>query len=169
MGDIIDFKVRSKAKSTETLESPKGSEIVDITERRSELLRQDRRRVKRTILTEFIAVHAVVPAMGLMKVFLFDINEEGLSFDIETARGHFRSGEEIALRVYLNHQTYFPFIAKIRHVTEISEEGVVRHGAEFVKGSLNDVALHHFIKFIETVSASLKSDKGDIVVSNINS
>jgi hypothetical protein len=50
----------------------------------------------------------------------------------------------------------------------IEDEGVVRHGANFIKGSVNDVALHHFIKFIETVSASLKTDNGDVQVSHIS-
>ncbi len=168
MGDVIDMRSRIKVKSQGSEKQAEAS-IVDISEKRSEILKEDRRKVKRTILTEFIAVHTVVPGMGLMKVTLFNINEDGLAFDIENARGHFQVGEEVAMRVYLNHQTYFPFIVKIRHVTEIQDEEVHRHGAELLKDTVNDVALNHFIKFIETVSASLKHDKGDVVVSNINS
>jgi hypothetical protein len=171
MGDVIDFRARSKGKAGQAAKNTQNNDasVVDISEIRTEVLNQDRRQVKRTILTEFIAVHAVVPGMGLMKVSLFNINENGVAFDIDIQKGHFQVGEEIAMRVYLNHQTFFPFIAKIRHVTEVKDEEVHRHGCEYVKDTINDVALHHFVKFIENVSASLKHDKGDVIVSNINS
>ncbi|MEZ0390731.1 MAG: PilZ domain-containing protein [Pseudobdellovibrionaceae bacterium] len=171
MGDVIDFRSRSKAKSASnqtTIENHEAS-VVDITEIRTEVVNQDRRQVRRTILTEFIAVHTVVPGMGLMKVALFNVNENGLAFDIDFRKGHFQVGEEVAMRVYLNHQTYFPFVVRVKHITDVQDEEVHRHGCEFVGGTINDVALHHFIKFIENVSASLKHDKGDILVSNINS
>jgi hypothetical protein len=169
MGDIIDFRGRAKAKEIQKQIKSGNAAVVDIAEKRAEILKEDRRNVKRTILTEFIAVHTVLPGMGLMKVTLYDINENGVAFDMEEARGHFSAGEEVAMRVYLNQQTYFPFVIKIKHVNHIEDEAVHRHGAEFVKGSINDVALHHFVKFIENVSAALKHDGGDILVSNINS
>ena len=81
--------------------------------------------------------------------------------------GKFQNGEEVAFRVYMNQQTYFPFVVKVTHLREIHEEGVYRHGANFVKGTVNDVALQHFVKFIETVSASLQTDHGDVMVSNL--
>ena len=142
---------------------------MDITELRSDALKADRRQVRRTILTEFISVHTVVPGSGLMKVTLYDINDKGLAFDTENKSGHFQIGEEIAMRVYLNQQTYFPFIVKIKHVKEVPDEDSHRHGVEFVNGTINDVALHHFVKFIENVSAALKQDRGDVLVSNIKS
>lgn len=169
MGDIIDLKSRQKSLKSGAKSTVQDASVVDIAEKRSEILKEDRRKVKRTILTEFISVHTVVPGMGLLKVTLFNINENGLAFDIESPKGHFYAGEEVAMRVYLNHQTYFPFVVKIKHVTEVTDEGVHRHGGEFVKGTINDVALNHFVSFIETVSASLKHDHGDVVVSNINS
>ena len=169
MGDIIDFQSRAKTKEIQKQLKSGEAGVVDIAEKRAEILSQDRRNVKRTILTEFIAVHTVLPGMGLLKVTLYDINENGVAFDIEDARGHFSAGEEVAMRVYLNHQTYFPFVVKVKHVGHIQDESVHRHGAEFVKGSINDVALHHFVKFVESVSAGLKHDNGDILVSNINS
>jgi len=72
------------------------------------------------------------------------------------------------MRVYLNYKTYFGFVVKVQNSRFVPSEGVVRHGTHFMKGTLNDVALHHFVKFIETVSASLKTDDGDIQVSNIS-
>ena len=167
MGNVIEFRPRGVAHTD--IEKGLGASVTDITEIRSEALKADRRNVKRTMLTEFIAVHAVIPGMGLEKVTLFDINENGISFDLPSPKGHFEAAEEVACRVYLNHQTYFPFVVKVKHVTEIKDEEVHRHGTEFIKGTINDVALHHFIKFIENVSASLKHDKGDVLVSNINS
>ncbi len=169
MSNIIDFKSRIKAKSKKSQNSKESANIVDISQIRSQTLDEERRKVKRTILTEFVAVHTLVPGVGLMKVSLFDINETGVAFDIEDNKGHFSVGEEVAMRVYLNAQTYFPFIVKVKNIREISDEGVHRHGCEFVKGTINDIALHHFIKFIETVSASLKQDRGDVMVSKINS
>lgn len=170
MSKVIDITSRIKAHADGSHATPAGeAEVVDISERRSELVNQDRRQVRRTILTEFIAVHTVVPNMGLMKVALFNINENGVAFDIDFKKGHFQVGEEVAMRVYLNHQTYFPFVVKVKHITDIQDEQVHRHGCEFVKGTINDVALHHFIKFIENVSAALRHDKGDVIVSNLNS
>lgn len=139
-----------------------------MTEARQEILSRDRRDVKRTILTEFVGAFVVLPEKGLLKAALYDISDNGLSFDLELMEGGFVAGEEVAMRVYLNHTTYFPFTIRISHSRAVEDEGVVRHGAGFVKGSMNDVALHHFVKFIENVSASLKTDSGDIVVSHIS-
>jgi hypothetical protein len=102
-----------------------------------------------------------------MRVALYDISENGLSFDIDASVGPLKEGEEIAMRVYMNQSTYFPFVTKVRNVRSIPDEAVFRHGVNFVKGTINDVALHHFVKFIENVSASLRRDGGDVMVSNL--
>lgn len=167
MGNVID--IRGRLKKVESNKELREAPVLDLTEKRQAMISTDRRKVKRTILTEFIAVHCVVPGCGLQKVSLYDINENGVSFDLEEKQGSFALGDEIAMRVYLNHQTYFSFVVTVKHVTFQEDEAVTRHGAEFVKGTINDVALHHFIKFIETVSASLRQDKGDVTVSSINS
>ena len=170
MGKVLDLVSRLKSgNNSEVSIVDSSASVTDITSQRAETLKHDRRQVKRTILTEFIAVHAIVPGMGLMKVTLFDITQKGLSFDLEEARGSFNPGEAVAMRVYLNYQTYFPFEAVVRHVSTIKDEGVVRHGCEFVVGSVNDIALQHFVAFIENVSASLRHDKGDTMVTKINS
>ncbi len=169
MSNVIDLKGRRKPNQRIVSSEQEEANIVDISNIRSRTLDEERRKVKRTILTEFIAVHTLLPAIGLMKVALFDVNESGMAFDIEEGRGHFSVGEEVAMRVYLNSKTYFPFIVKVKNIRTVEDEGVQRHGCEFVKGTINDIALHHFIKFIETVSASLKQDRGDVMVSKINS
>lgn len=143
------------------------SPIYDMTERRQEIIRQERREVRRTILTGFIGAFAVLPEKGLLKVEVYDISDNGMAFDIEEGKGRFKSGEEVAMRIYLNFQTYFPFTVKVKNVRNIQDEGSVRHGVNFVKGTMNDEALSHFVKFIETVSASLERDTGDVMVSNL--
>lgn len=169
MGKILDITPRLKVNKTlENGKTDAAAEVLDITEARQEILSRDRRDVKRTILTEFVGAFVVLPEKGLLKVALYDISENGMAFDIELTEGGFLSGEEIAMRVYLNHSTYFPFTIRVTNSRPIEEEGVTRHGANFVKGTMNDVALHHFVKFIENVSASLKTDSGDVLVSHIS-
>lgn len=168
--NVINFTERRQAKQrnesqTETL--PSNAAVVDMTERRLEILKQERREVRRTILTEFVGAFVVVPQVGLIKVALYDISDNGIAFDMEARSGQFKSGEEVAVRVYLNQQTYFPFIVKIQNVRHESDEDVYRHGANFLKDSINDKALFHFVKFIENVSAALERDSGDVMVSNL--
>ncbi len=167
--NVINLPV--KRRSSNQVKGAKGRQnqapVLDMTERREAIIQQERRRVRRTILSEFVGVHVVVPQQGLMPVHLYDISDDGLSFDIPVASGRFRQEEELAMRVYLNHQTYFPFTVKVANVRVLSEEAVCRHGVNFVKGALNEDALRHFVKFIESVSASLETDSGDVMVSKL--
>ena len=176
--NVIDLSKRLKSKTRERVkpvnmkkalkkQRSESAPVVDMTRRRQAILQQERRTVKRTILSEFVGAFIVVPHRGLCKVALYDISERGLAFDLETELGQLRNGEEIAMRVYMNQHTYFPFVVTITNVRTIIDEGLNRHGAEFVKGTINDKALHHFVKFIENVSASLKTDHGDVMVSNL--
>lgn len=141
--------------------------VVDMTERRSQMLADERREVKRTILSEFIGAFILIPERGLQRVSLYDISENGLAFDLDLGSGALKHGEEVAMRVYLNQYTYFPFVVNVSNSRVLSEEGVVRHGCHLEKDSMNAEALHHFVKFIETVSASLKTDHGDVMVSGL--
>jgi hypothetical protein len=50
----------------------------------------------------------------------------------------------------------------VTNVREVPEEGIVRHGGIFLKETVNDKALFHFVKFIENVSLELKRDSGDL-------
>jgi hypothetical protein len=169
--NVIDLKSRL-ARNQNTWETPKssvGAPVLDMTTRRQEMLTHERRKVRRTILSEFIGAFIVIPGQGLQRVSIYDISEDGLAFDLDSEFGSFKAGEEVAMRVYLNNQTYFPFIATVANTREVPEEGVSRHGCGFVKGTMNDEALYHFVRFIETVSASLKTDGGDVMVSNLTS
>lgn len=171
MGKLLDINARLNSNNSGKNNLGNGSvhsAVLDMTEARQEMISRDRREVKRTILTEFVGAFVVLPEKGLMKVALYDISENGLAFESDMLDGAFLNGEEVAMRVYLNHTTYFPFTVCISNERVIEEAGTIRHGANFVKGTVNDVALHHFVKFIETVSASLKTDHGDVLVSHIS-
>ena len=174
MKNVIDFKSRQKAQNAQP--QPKQishdateavAPIVDMVEKRQEILSRERRQVKRTILSEFVGAFVVLPEKGLLKVTLFDISENGLAFDMDSTKGTFMVGEEVAMRVYLNQQTYFSFIVRMQNARIIADEQISRNGGHFVKDTINDQALFHFVKFIETVSASLKKDDGDVMVSNL--
>lgn len=156
-----------KTKTGKTKQMKDLASITDITEMRQEIIAEERRGVKRTLLTEFIGLHLIVPNRGLTKCVLYDISENGLAFEMPAEYGQFKVGEMVALRVYLNHQTYFPFVVKINNVRYIDEEGVFRFGGAFQKETINEIALYHFSKFIENVSAYLKTDHGDVLVSNL--
>lgn len=169
MGKVLDITERLNArKNKKNLGFSGKAPVLDMTEARQAIMSRERRQVKRTILTEFIGAFVILPERGLMKVSIYDISDNGVSFDVGLSEGGFIEGEEVAMRVYLSHKTYFSFITKITNSRVFDHEGVVRHGANFVKGTVNDVALHHFVRFIETVSASLKTDDGDIQVPNIS-
>ena len=160
-------KNRHKRDHREVPAAVSGVSLIDMTERRQQILREERRRVRRTILTEFISAYVVIPRRGLQNVSLYDISKDGLAFDLEADSGFFKVNEELAMRVYLNHQTYFPFFVKITHFRLVSPENLSRIGTNFVKDTINDVALKHFVNFIETVSANLKSDSGDVLVTGL--
>lgn len=166
MGDVIDLTARLKdKKSFVNVETSEMTPILDMTDRREEQIESERRDVKRTILTEFIGASVVLPGRGLVRVSLYDISDTGIAFDMEEEAGKFSVGDEVAMRVYLNRYTYFPFVVKVANIR--FEDGACRHGVNFMKDTINDVALHHFVKFIETVSASLRRDHGDVMVSNL--
>ena len=165
--NIIDFSQYKKNKYI----PPKPTDdvpgaLVDMTERRENILQQERRMVKRTILQEFIGAFAVLPYKGLMKVAIHDISDTGLAFDMEAREGHLNLNEEVAFRIYLNKETFFPFVIKITNIRSLPDQDLVRHGAQFTAGTVNDIAMHHFVRFIESVSACLRSDKGDLIVSH---
>jgi len=128
---------------------------------------KERRQVERTILSDLISGMIVLPEKGLAKISLYDISEEGLSFELPPGLGSYKVGEEIALRVYLNQKIYFPLQVTIKHATYDTHEGVVRHGVEYLKSESADVALRHFVNFIISVNQGLKIDEGDLIASPV--
>jgi hypothetical protein len=167
-GKVLDFVSRWKKNQPPRKKAEiTDASVTDMSYRRQEIISSEKRQVKRTILSEFVGTYVVVPKLGLQSVLIHDISQDGLAFDLDTGAGSFRKGEEVAMRIYLNKDTYFPFVIKVSNIREDEFEGVYRHGASFVKGTINDEALHHFVKFIETVSASLERDNGDVMVANL--
>ena len=170
--NVIDFQKHLKkqrdaeAKKSKPAAKNKAS-VTDMTERRQEMIQDERRQVRRTILSGFIGACVVIPGQGLMRVEIYDISDSGISFDMSDTGGKFASGEQVAMRIYMNQTTYFPFVVTVQNVRGLSGEEANRHGAHFEKGTVNDQALNHFVKFIETVSASLQRDEGDVMVSNL--
>lgn len=140
--------------------------VVDMVESRQAILNDERRDLRRTILTEFVGAFVVVPERGLMRVSLYDISDDGLAFEVDHGNGTFHNEERVAMRIYLNHKTFFEFVVQVRWQEAFDDAGFVRHGAMFAKNTVNDVALHHFVKFIEAVSVNLKADEGDLQISS---
>lgn len=172
MGKLIDLTSRLKTVATDrhgftALSTNQNSEVVSYAEQKKRMLFHERRQAKRTILTEFVSAMIVLPERGLMKVDLYDISEEGISFDLEASQGQFKIDESISIRVYLNHKTYFPLTVQVKHVTHEPIEGVVRHGTVFLRGTqadtANDAALQYLIRFIETAGSQLRKDDGDLI------
>ena len=167
MGTLIDLTARlKKCRKISKKKLSESAGVYDLLPLKQKIITEERRKVRRTILTEFIGTHIVLP-MGLVKISLYDISTEGVSFDLERKMGQFKPGEEVSMRIYLNQEAYFPFQIKVSNIREDEDEEVYRHGASFVKGSINEEALLHFIKFLESVSTSLKKDNGEILVSNL--
>ncbi len=168
MGKVIDLTSRLKAYSPTQEIYHSGptatkTEVVDYDEHKQKILFSERRQIKRTILTEFVSAMVVLPEKGLLKVAIYDISEEGISFDMELENGQFKSDEEVSMRVYLNQKTYFPITVQVKHITEELGEGVIRHGSVFMRGASTDAALQYFVRFIESVSSGLKKDEGDLM------
>lgn len=142
--------------------------VVDFESQKKMIDQKDRRTRRRTVLNEMMSSMVVIPERGLLKVVLHDISDEGLSFDTMVDEGAFAIGEEVTLRVYINHKTYFPVRVTVKHVSEQSAQGTLRHGVTLKKDASNDVVLQYFVKFIEAASALMKKDNGDLMVNKIS-
>ncbi len=167
MGKVLDLTSRLNTQNDKTKSFKSELAIVqDMVEARKEILQSERREIRRTILTEFVGAFIVVPQRGLMRVSLYDISENGLSFELDLKEGTFEDEERVAMRIYLNHRTFFEFVVAVKWSEDFSEQGFNRMGGPFVKDTVNDVALHHFVNFIEAVSVNLLADNGDLKVSS---
>lgn len=174
MSNILPFKPRSKSEGSSqesflTAAPVDEAKVLDLTDRIMAGQSHDRREVKRVVLNDFISAHVYVPGRGLLRVVLKDIHDKGLAFEVDAREGQFARGEFLEMRFYMNHQTYFKFNVEVVHARANEDDGTERHGCVFVKDTLNDVALHHFIGFLQNIAASLKTDKGERIVSNIYS
>ena len=142
--------------------TPESSKLIDFTARREAARVSERRIAKRTVLSEFVGCFVVVPDHGLQRVNMFEISESGIAFDVEAKFGSFKTGEEVAARVYLSQKSYFSFIVEVTNSRTEDSNGLLRHGA-IIQSAENEDALYHFIRFVESVSESLHIDAGDRV------
>lgn len=181
MSKVIDLSSRRQSSSTATTsalsdnsklgsgaETFTDSFIVDFESQKKMMDQKERRTRTRTVLNEMMSSMVVIPERGLLKVTLHDISTEGLSFDTMVDEGAFAPGEEVSLRIYINHKTYFPVCVTVKHVSEKSAQGTLRHGAILKKDATNDVVLQYFVKFVEAASDLMKKDNGDLMVNKIS-
>ncbi len=146
-----------------------GGEVISFSDRKSEKSDEDRRNVTRTVLSQFVGVFAVIGEGILQPIHIFDISTSGLAFDMAKDVGSFNRDELVTLRIYISHETYFSFSAKIANVREIPHQGVVRHGSSFKKAAhSSEEALYHFVRFLETVSSTAKKDKGEKISGRVD-
>lgn len=168
MSNILKFPgSKGPTKSVET--SPENPQVLDVTQRIQDRQAEDRRKIKRVVLNDFISAHVYVPGRGLLKIALKDVTDNGLRFEIDEKQGQFTRGENLEVRFYLNHETYFKFHVQVAHGSFMENESVYSHGCQFVGDSLNNVALNHFVLFLQNIAASLRTDKGDRIITNLYS
>lgn len=171
MSKIIDLTQRrgkTNDSSASVMGAPTYAEatpaVLSFEEQKQKMAFKDRRAARRTMFNEMMSSMVVIPERGLLKVFLHDISEDGLSFDTALDDGSFAIGEEISMRIYINHKTYFPVKMTVKHSSRDNQAGVIRHGATLLKDAANDVVLQYFVKFIEAAAQSMKKDSGDLMV-----
>jgi len=150
-----------------TNNSIEDEKVVDVTHILREQGVHDRRKAQRVVFGHLIASHIVLPNFGLAQVAIRDIDEGGLAFEMDSFLGCFQKGDQLEMRFYLNGQTYFRVNVIVAYSSQDNELGLSRHGVKFTPDGLNQDALHHFIQFLRTVSVSLKTDRGERVVSNL--
>ncbi len=168
MSNILRFPgSKSPTKSTEGTDQ--DTQVFDVTQRIQDRQAEDRRKIKRVVLNDFISAHVYVPGRGLLKIALKDITDKGLAFEIDEKQGQFTRGENLEIRFYLNHETYFKFQVAVAHGAFSADDAIYRHGCQFVGDSLNNVALNHFVLFLQNIAASLRTDKGDRIITNLYS
>jgi hypothetical protein len=147
--------------------APTAEDVIDMTQRRQKLMESERRVVTRTVLSQFIGVSVVLPDKGLQPVVLYDVSEGGIAFDLPLEMGGFNIGENVTLRIYLSHDTYFSFSTKVVNCRPAPNEGVMRHGTAFRKTDISFKTLFYFTKFLENVSLIARKDNGDRILGKV--
>ena len=162
-GQLLKFPMPGGKVQKKSVDSKNLAQVLDLS-RSKEALDRDRRSTQRTLLSELVRAHIVVPGRGLQSCSLYDISQRGLSFDLIHSQGKFKENEKMSMRFYLSHDTYFSFQISIKYVRWQEDEGVYRHGAQISPKQGNRRALAHLVRFIEAVSMNLKKDPGDLLI-----
>ena len=165
LGKVISLKEYLKNKKSvyktkykKTIHHKKGEQkVLDFTLKKQRLMKKEQREVKRVVLNGLVGITITVPLRGLMRVEVQDISEKGISFDLPRSCGKFKKKELLELRLYLNHEVYVPFSARVestrtyfKNTTEI-----VRHGLKFQEETLNKESLKYFYLFFRNYRISL--------------
>ena len=155
----------SKSAQRAARSNQKNNVIKRFNDLRQAQIQDNRRQVRRTILDGFIGACVVMPSRGLINVSLHDISKTGIAFDMSITQGAFCCGDSVMMRLYMNHDTYFPFEVSVQNLRPLVGTERTRFGARFKAEAFNTTSLQHFVDFIESVTACLKTDKGDTMVS----
>ncbi len=165
--NVIDISTRIKtspqtSRIADLSDGSENGQIINFQEHRAERNNDNRRKVTRTVLSQFIGVFIVLRDGILQPINLHDISAEGVAFDLGKDRGSFNVDEVITLRIYMSHDTYFSFGVTVTNLRNLEEDGVIRHGAMFKKTTDNSSeALYHFVRFLESVASVAKKDRGE--------
>jgi hypothetical protein len=170
--NVIDLnKYKKNKKLVATEKQPKAPEnfkadVLSLVEKLEQKTKSERRKVSRTVLSQFIGIFVVNSNGILQPVSIHDLSIDGLSFDMAQHMGAYNVEETITLRIYLSHDTYFSFSSQVTNVRLVESRGVNRHGVLFKKDQPE--ALYHFVNFLETVSQITKKDKGERLAGRVD-
>jgi hypothetical protein len=167
--NVIDMTARRKAQLKAEARGEKRERpavLVEFGARKKEMMTQERRKNRRTILSNFLGAFVILPEKGLKEVTLYDLSEGGVGFDLEATSGAFRIDEELAMRVYISKEIYVPFQVRVKNVREVKAENIFRHGTVLTSMGQGDEVMKSFVKFVESLSAHFKTDKGDFKLPN---
>ncbi len=160
--DVYRNKKRSRFKKQK-------KNLLDFTLRGQRIVKKEQREVKRVVLNGLVGITIIVPLRGLMRVEVQDISTKGISFDFPKSYGSFRRKELLELRLYLNHEVYVPFSARVESKRIYFKNGteIVRHGLKFQDEPSNKESLNAFIYFLETIAVHCRTDSGDKLILDV--
>ncbi|MBK9293143.1 MAG: PilZ domain-containing protein [Oligoflexia bacterium] len=164
--NVIDITKRIKTGKKQTTKGSEKAQVLSFSDKLQNRVKGDRRKVERIVLSQFVGVFVVTRSSILQPVSISDISVNGLSFDMVMDVGSYDIGNDVTMRIYMSHDTYFTFNVLVTNKRDIEGRGVVRHGVEFRKSQPE--ALYHFIKFLETVSQVAKKDMGEKVAGRVD-
>ncbi len=166
---LDEFRKNRGVKKSVFPPDEEGAHVVDFESERQTAKDNERRLVTRTVLSQFVGVFVLIQGKGLQSSSLYDVSDTGLAFDMPVETGKFEVGEEVAMRIYLSHDTYFPFTVKVSNVRTVGNgTGVVRHGATFMKKDPSFSCLSYFVKFLQEVSLVSRKDRGERVLGRVD-
>ena len=142
----------------------KSSQVIDLIPK----INEERRKKCRIVMSGLMNT-AIVGPQGLNRdVFLKDISETGISFDLPLKFSEaFKVKEKLSIRFYLNPEDYFDFdISVTKNIRDIPEEGVCRYGCKFElkNNEESKKVINNLIHFIKSVSTILHKDRGEILL-----